>query len=202
MARRTTVIDEPRGPGRPRDPDIDARVLDAALHLLERDGYAVLTIERVATKAGVSRPTVYRRWPSKAHLLLDAVERSLGGARPGVASADTKRALLQGVSTLGRAFEGALGRALPAFVAELAQDDELAQQFVDRILRPRRASMAEVLRHGMESGVLDPHLDVEVVLDLLAGPLYYRALFRHAPASLATVRAVVELVWKGIALPK
>jgi AcrR family transcriptional regulator len=191
----------PAAPGRPRDAAIDARVLEATLEILRREGYARLTIDHVAAEAGVARPTVYRRWPSKAHLLLDAVASALGGLRPGVSTGHAEHDLTAGVTTLSRAFEGVLGETLPALVAELSTSPELASAFVDVVLAPRRASMAQVLRDGIERGEVRPDIDVEVVLDLLAGPLYYRAIFRHAKPSRAAARAIVETVWRSIARP-
>ena len=188
-----------RSAGRPRSTDCDRSIRAATLELLVEHGFADLTIEGIAARAGCGKATVYRRWPSKAYLLLDAVAAALGGLRPGVSTGDTGPDLAAGVATLSRAFEGTLGETLPALVAELAGNPELSNAFIELVLAPRRASMAKVLRDGMARGEIRPDIDVEVVLDLLAAPLYYRAIFRHAAPNRAAARAIVETVWRGIA---
>lgn len=187
-----------RSRGRPRDPEVEARILDAAMAQLAAGGYASLTIEGVASEAGVTRPTLYRRWPTKAHLAVDAVLRHLGGARPGKVTGDTRADLRRGVATLARAFQGPLGQALPGLVAALEEEPDLATRFLDEILRPRRESMAEILRQGIALGDVRADLDLELVLDLLAAPFYYRALFHHGPIGKGLAEATATLVWDAI----
>ncbi|MBB5913767.1 AcrR family transcriptional regulator [Nocardia transvalensis] len=166
---------------RTRDARIDDAILAAAVDLLGEVGYQRLTMGSVATRAGVHRPAVYRRWPSKRHLVVEAVARDLG-LTPTPDTGDLRDDLVSGMSTLVRALSGtALGRALPALVADLASDPELAADFRRRVFEPRRETTAAALRSAMARGEVDSGIDMDFVLDALAAPLYYRVLFGHLP---------------------
>ncbi|WP_394836956.1 TetR/AcrR family transcriptional regulator [Pendulispora rubella] len=183
--------------GRPRDEQIDEHILDAALALLDETEYSRVTLDAVAARAGVHRPAIYRRWPTKQHLIIDTFARGLGLA-PAPDTGDTRRDLVEGVSTLSHAFSGPFGRALGALVADLARDRELLALFRRRVFDVRRASMVKALERGIQRGDIDPHVDIELVLDLLAAPLYYRVLFQHGPATKKVAQALVDHVLRSI----
>lgn len=182
-----------RQPGRPPQPDLAAVVYRAVLTLLAESGYAELSMDAVATRAQVARLTLYRRWQSKPRLVAEAVVASLGSA-PAPDTGCTRSDLLEGVRTLSTAFKGRLGRVLPGLVAALAEEPSLARSFREQVLIPRRSSMAAALQRGIERGDLRPDLDIELALDLLAAPLYYRALFGHARITSQTPADVVDAV--------
>ncbi|HEX5749581.1 MAG TPA: TetR/AcrR family transcriptional regulator [Archangium sp.] len=187
-----------RAPGRPRDERIDEEVRAATLALLREGGYGALSLEAVAERAGVGRPTLYRRWAGKPQLVVDTLVRSMGEA-PAADTGDTREDLVSGLSTLTAAFAGAVGRALPGLVADLAVEPALAQAFRERVFATRRASMAAALARGVARGDIRGDIDVELVLDLLAAPLYYRVLFGHAPIQGRTAGDVVDLVLRAVA---
>ncbi|MBF6173584.1 TetR/AcrR family transcriptional regulator [Nocardia blacklockiae] len=184
---------------RTRDARLDDAILTAAVDVLSEVGYQRLTMGAVAAAAGVHRPAVYRRWPSKRHLVVDAVADRLG-VTPTPDTGDLRRDLVAGMTTLVRALSGTtLGRALPALVADLASDAELAADFRRRVFDPRRETTAAALRSAIERGEIDPGVDLDFVLDALAAPLYYRVLFGHLPLTdrLAeqTVDTVLNKIW-------
>ena len=188
----------PVGAGRPRDPRIDAAVREATLRLLDRDGYAELSIGQVARTAGVPRSAIYRRWPSKRHLVLDALAETIG-VHPTPSSGDLRRDLVAGIDTIRQALAGSLfGRILPAFLADLTEDSELREQFLTEIFIARRQTTATALRAAVDRGELRDDLDMEYVLDALAAPLYFRALFRHARIDKRLVELTVDSVLKAI----
>jgi AcrR family transcriptional regulator len=170
-----------------------AVVYRAVLTLLAESSYANLSLDAVATRAQVARLTLYRRWQSKPRLVAEAIVDSLGSA-PAPDTGCTRSDLLEGVQTLSTAFQGRLGRVLPGLVAALAEEPSLARSFREQVLIPRRSSMAAALRRGIERGDLRPDLDIELALDLLAAPLYYRALFGHARITSQTPADVVDAV--------
>lgn len=189
--------------GRQRDDRIDAIVLETTQRLLGEVGYAELSIGRIASEAGQYRPAIYRRWPSKRHLVVDVVARMLGEA-PTPNTGDLRADLVSGMRTIVTALRDTpLGRILPALVADLAADPELAQHFLHTVFAPRRESTAARLRAAVGAGELDTVPDVEFVLDALAAPIYYRALFGHQPLddSLAeqTVDTVLAAATKNVA---
>ncbi|MFM9607471.1 MULTISPECIES: TetR/AcrR family transcriptional regulator [Streptomyces] len=184
----------PRTAGRKKDPQIDRAVLSATLALLEETGYAAITISQVAARVGVYRPAIYRRWPSKQHLVAEAVASALG-QEPTPDTGDLRADLLTGVGTLGDAFTStSLSRVLPALVADLAGHPELRREFLDSVFQPRRASTARRLRTAAERGDIRADFDMEFVLDALAAPLYYRALFGHGPVTPDVTGQSVDLV--------
>lgn len=179
---------------RTRDTRIDDAILTATVELLGEVGYREFTMGAVAARAGVHRPAVYRRWPSKRHLVVEAVARHLG-VTPTPDTGDLRRDLITGMSTLVRALAGtALGRALPALVADLASDPELAAEFRRRVFDPRRETTAAALRSAIARGEIDPDTDMDFVLDALAAPLYYRVLFGHLPLTERLAEQSVDTV--------
>jgi AcrR family transcriptional regulator len=188
-------------PGRPRDSRIDAGIRAATLQVLDSAGYADLTIGEVARIAGVPRSSLYRRWPDKRHLVLDSLAETIG-VDPTPDTGDLRHDLIVGIGTIRAALAGTLfGGILPALVADLAHDSDLHARFLAEIFSTRRASTAGVLTHAIERGEIRRDLDMEYVLDALAAPLYFRAIFRHAPIDDYLVELTVDSVLAGIREP-
>jgi AcrR family transcriptional regulator len=179
---------------RTRNTDIDDAVLSATLELLGEVGYADLSIGQVATRAGVHRPAVYRRWQSKRHLIVDTVINELG-TTPTPDTGDLRADLIVGITTLATALGGTtLGKILPALVSDLACDPDLSENFLQRVFVPRRKSTALALESARRRGAIRQSFDMEFVLDALAAPLYYRILFRHLPVDAALAIQTVDSV--------
>ncbi len=183
--------------GRPRDTRIDREVVTAVLDGLKSGGYRAVTIDGIARQVARARSSLYRRWPSKRHLVAYAVLSELG-ENPATDTGNIRSDLEAAVGTLLRAFRGPLGRALAGLVADMAQDAALAFTIRRRVLAPRRRSMREALDRARLRGEARDDLDVELVLDMLTGPFYFRTLFGHVPMSLKTAREVVECVLRVI----
>jgi AcrR family transcriptional regulator len=170
-------------PGRTRDERIDTAVLAAARTLLDAKGYAGLTIGQVAASAGIHRPAIYRRWPSKRHLVA-AVVADLLGLEPTPDTGELRADLIRSMRELVAALrDTSLGRVLPALVADLATDPELREQLWSTVFGPRRETTARALRAAIDRGEIDPGTDIDFVLDAVAAPIYFRALFGHLPLS-------------------
>jgi AcrR family transcriptional regulator len=184
--------------GRPRDPRIDAGIRRATLEVLDASGYADLTIGEVSRIAGVPRSAVYRRWPDKRHLVLDTLAETVG-LTPTPDTGDLRQDLIAGIDTIRAALADTLfGRILPALVADLAHDPELRSQFLADIFTTRRATTAATLANAIARGEIHADLDMEYVLDALAAPLYYRAIFHHAPIDHRLVELTVDNVLAGL----
>jgi AcrR family transcriptional regulator len=183
--------------GRPRDARIDSEVVTAVLNALKSGGYRAVTIDGIARQVGRARSSLYRRWPSKRHLVAYAVVSELG-ENPATDTGNIRSDLEAAVGTLLRAFRGPLGQALAGLVADMAQDAALALTIRRRVLAPRRRSMREALERARQRGEAREGLDVELVLDMLTGPFYFRTLFGHVPMRLKTTRAVVGYVLQVI----
>ena len=179
--------------GRPRDERIDTEVVAAVLNALRRSGYGAVTIDGIARKVKRARTSIYRRWPSKRNLVAYAVVSEMGD-NPAVDKGALREDLEAAVDTLLKAFAGPLGQALPGLVADMARDEELAEAIRHQVLATRRNSMREAFVRANARGETRADLDIELLLDMLTGPFYYRILFGHAPITRRTTRTAVEYV--------
>ena len=183
--------------GRPRDERIDTEVVSAVLNALKEGGYRAVTIDGIARRVGRARTSIYRRWPSKRNLVAYAVVSEMGDD-PAPDTGGIRGDLEAAVGTLLKAFAGPLGQALAGLVADMAQDTDLAATIRQEVLAARRRSMREALERARKRGEARAGLDVELLLDMLTGPFYYRTLFGHAPISRDTTRQVVSYILRVI----
>ena len=180
-----------RGPGRPRSAEVDEAILSAAVELLADVGYGAMSMEAVAARAGVSKASLYRRWPGKPQLVTDTL-RSVVDQVPVPDTGDVRSDLVAMAGSISHALgDSPLGRVAAGMSGEFARNPELAEDFRQRFLQPRRRMVADVLRRGVERGELRADLDLELVLDVLAGALYYRT---HVSGGSVDERIVADLV--------
>lgn len=189
-----------QGFGRPRDERVDTQVVSTVLEILRSRGYKAVTIDGIAREVNRARTTIYRRWPNKRHLVAYAVVSEMG-ENPAADTGSLRGDLEATVETLLKAFAGPLGQALPGLVADMAEDEELAESIRREVLAARRKSMREAFARATARGELRTDLDIELVLDMLTGPFYYRTLLGHAPITRRMTREVVNYVLRVIMLP-
>ena len=194
-----TAVDRPhRAVGRPRDPDLDAAILDAALSLLDEVGYQAMSIAAIASAAGVGRPAIYRRFRSKADLVVAALLHLTAGPEPGL-PVDPQRALraLLGMATGALTTPGGMA-ALGSLLAEQRRDPELLAAFRARIFDPRREVVHRVVQQGVDGGQIAPDADREAIDGLLFGALLARAILGE-PVNDAWLDRVMNQAWRGLA---
>lgn len=166
----------PAGRGRPRDPRTERAITEAARRLLARDGYDQVSIEAIAREADVSRPTVYRRWPSKTHLVFDAVfdaaEVDDVLTSSGDFEADLRR-LVAGVFDFWRSPE--VAAAALGILADRHRDPELFIRTQALLDEKTRTAFGALIRAGVDQGVLDADVDTEMAYDALVGTSFYIA---------------------------
>jgi AcrR family transcriptional regulator len=184
--------------GRPIDSRIEREVVHAVLNLLKTKSYRHVTIERVARTVQRARTSLYRRWPSKRHLVAYAVVSTLA-AEPAPDSGSLRHDLISAVDTLRRAFAGPLGQALPGLLGDMAHDRELAKVIREEVLMRRRTSISNALARGIARGEIRGGMDIDVLIDLLTAPCYFRVLFRHARITRAFVETVVDYALRAVA---
>jgi AcrR family transcriptional regulator len=171
-----------RGPGRPRDARHDQSILDATLGILLEQGYRGVTIEGVAARAGVGRPTIYRRWPSKPAVVVAALVQSDRLALPAPDTGSLRNDLIAVQRHQVERMNSPDARRVTAgLIADLADDPELGDTYVSQFLAPRRATVWEVLQRGVDRGELDADVDFAFAYDLLVGPLFMRAVVWGQP---------------------
>jgi len=192
-------LDAARLVGRPRDPSCDTKIIQATLALLADDGYAGVTMEAVAARAGVGKATLYRRYAGKEALVVDALA-TLSDTVPRVARGDLRADLVALVESTMRTTNSPAGRLLPRLVSAAVDHPGLLERYREQVITPRRRRFAEVLLAGIRSGELRADLDVEQTIDLLVGPVLYRSLLRPQEPPLPAAE-VVDAVLAGIRMP-
>lgn len=177
--------------GRPKDERIDHDVVIAVLNSLKTKGYRYITIEKIAKTVKRARTSLYRRWPSKRHLVAYAVVSTLD-EDPAPNTGSLRRDLICAVDTLRRAFSGPLGQALPGLVADMAHDPELARMIRQQVLIRRRSSIKNAISRGIARSEARRDIHIDVLIDLLTAPCYFRVLFGHARITRPFVETVVD----------
>ncbi len=167
--------------GRPRDPRTRAAILAAARTLLERGGLTAVTIEAIAQKAGVSRPTIYRYWPNAPAVAMAAFLDVTGAPEAARSTRSPYAALRAQLHAVADAFAAPAGRSVAAMVAAAQSETELAKAFRNEFIARNRDATRLLLERCIEDGLVAPPADMELALDLVFGPLFYRLLMGHAP---------------------
>jgi AcrR family transcriptional regulator len=192
----------PRPPGRPRDPQADRAILDAAIELFVKQGYEAMSMEGIADRAGVGKTTIYRRWPSKEELVVDAIEELIMDVEPpdtGSLRRDLVELLtqLQVVLTSSRA-----GEVFPRMIPHVAGGTPLGRAYLRRVIEPRFAMLRSTLGHAVGRGELQA-VDPELLRGLLVGPLLMWKLIGRLTRKGARERAerIVDVVLGGLSRP-
>ena len=174
------------------------RVLAAAAAILARDGYARLTMERVAVESGAAKTTLYRRWPTKAalcmDLYLDVARSELSDPDTGDVARDLKTVAATVVRLQTRTVAGP---ALIGLIAEAHLNPASRKAFLAEFADRRRAVTRRIVTRAIRRGQLRRGTDVDLVIDAIGGAVTFRLLQRHAPLSAAFTDALVELVLSG-----
>ena len=182
--------------GRPRSEEAHQAILDATLELLAEVGFSALTVEGVAQRAGVGKATIYRRWPAKLPLVVEAF-----GGLPRLEEVDTGD-LAGDLKTMLRAYlqlfnTTPLATVLPSLAGERAHNDALSEVF-DPVLKGRRRPLLAVLERGVARGELPADLDLELAGDLIVGPIAVRLFFTGGKLSPRMVGPMVDLALGGL----
>ena len=186
----------PKKRGRPRSEASKQAILTAAAQLLQTEGYSGLTIEGVAAAACVGKMTVYRWWPAKAALVLDAVAGSLTAYASQAASNSPRTDLKRRAKALSRLLGSEQGKILLRLLGASQDDADLAKGFREMWLTPDRTAGIELVKRGMEKGEFDAKADPASVADAAASPVWYRALAGLPPLS---DKALDQAIERGLA---
>ncbi|MFI7609363.1 TetR/AcrR family transcriptional regulator [Micromonospora sp. NPDC049366] len=190
----------PHDRGRPRRPETDTAILDATTDLLRETGYGGLSIEAVATRARVTRPTIYRRWPDKVQLVVDALARAVP---PALApdTGDTRTDLHHLAHGLvDRLVRTGLAPVVLGVLADSVGRDDLAAPLRDRYLHPRLDTITDVVNRGIARGDLPRDTSPDTARDLLAGPLVYRWLVSGTLTD-TDIDHLVDTAWTALSRP-
>ena len=175
-------------------------ILDATRDLLAADGdVGSLTVEAVAARSGVAKTTIYRRWRDKWELAMDAVMIDMlpGFANP-VDVGDTRKELITFVDSVVKIWATPpYGPAMQALVSQIATQPELAREYRERVVEPRRDQLAPVIERGIRRGDLRPDTDVRLVHEFLVGSILYRLLLSGGPLDRKLGTKLVDAILDG-----
>lgn len=186
--------------GRPRDQDAHRRILDAAYELIGTAGREHVSINDIADAAEVSKQTIYRWWPSRTAVILDALVASSMRDTPFPETDDVRLDFRAHLRSVIEVFSGETGRLIATMLAEGQSDRDSAGQFRERFWQPRRDVSLARLRRGVELGQIRSDIDAELVLDAIYGPIWLRLLVGHLALTPDDAEAIVDAVWNGIAV--
>jgi AcrR family transcriptional regulator len=191
--------------GRPRSERARQAIIASAADLLLARGLSAVSMDAVAERAGVSKATIYRWWPTKESLALDALYTQWAAAQPSDVDTGLLRgdllALLRPWARLAAGIagnQGSYARVIAALVTEAQTDSAFAAEYRQRVIEPRRDAVRAILARAVGRGEIPPATKTEVAIDLLYGPLYHRLLHGHAPLDDQLVEDVVNMALTGI----
>jgi AcrR family transcriptional regulator len=189
--------------GRRRSDRSHQAIIAATQELLVERGYRALTIEGVAARAGVGKQTIYRWWPSRAALVLEAYlvasDRVQLPAPDSGSTTEDVRALIGWIAAVLAEPTG--GRVVAGLVGDMQHDPELAEGFRHDVVPPRRQAMLAALERGRERGEVRADADLELAVDTLHGAVFYRLLLSGEPLDAAFAERLSDQVLDGLAPP-
>jgi AcrR family transcriptional regulator len=187
----------PRGRGRPRSDKARQAILRAARELIDEHGPAGLTMEGIAARAGVGKPTVYRWWPDRHSVAMAALMESenpaavSGGGSP-------LSSLRKQLERVVEVFAAPVGRAVATMIASADSDSELAKAFRNHFILARREEGRALLQLAQRRGEIRRDANIEITLDMIYGALFYRLLMGHAPLDTAAARLILREALQGL----
>jgi AcrR family transcriptional regulator len=196
----TSVVETaPRPRGRPRSRQARDAIIDAVLDLLaEGATIEALSMEAVAAKAGVGKATIYRRWPDKTALILDAILATREQI-PELPGTTVREDLILLVRAAGHCNDERSAKVVPCMLAELRRGGPLSEAY-GKVIEDRREQMRTVIRRGMANGELRPDVDIELTLTLLVGPMIMVMLGKAERVERSDLaERIVDAVLRGVA---
>jgi len=199
MAGSRVVETSPRPrPGRPRSEESRTAVLRATSELLHEVGLRAMTTEEIANRSGASKATIYKWWPNKYAVAIDAFlsEMMAESRDPDTGSArDDLTAVMRGLLHF---YTGPSGRVFAQLVGEAQADPSIQQELRANLVDSRRALFRTIWDRGVERGELRADLDPEAALDLVIGPALYRLMIGHAPMGEDAADQLVDAAIRGL----
>lgn len=193
----------PKLRGRPRDPSVDQRILDAARELLIRGGYDSLAVDAIAQMTGISRSMIYRRWPSKAHI---ANEISTGGDGSFPDVVDTQglhvqvHALIR--QLLDRYSSPDIAAATVGIIAASQGDRALQNELQADVEDNARAALSDIISRGKEARLVRVNACADILFDTIVGTLIYRVMFSLKPVPASYAELLARQIIDGIGATK
>jgi AcrR family transcriptional regulator len=207
MAQTYTDLTIPRDPtlrrealsrGRPRSEESEEAILAATIQLLSEKPLRDISIEEIARKAGVGKATIYKWWPSKAYVALDAFLRKTNRMAPTPDTGSLRSDILDQLRSLTVFYMSPAGHILGQLIAESQIDKEFASLLREQFIKPMREAVEIIFDRGVERGEIGQNLNREPVLDLIYGLATYRMIVRHASLEDKLADEMVSILFGGL----
>ncbi len=196
----TTEDTAPRSPGRPRSEHSRAAVLRATSELLHEVGLRAMTTEEISSRSGASKATIYKWWPNKHAVAVEAFLSEMMAESPDPDTGSAREDFRLVIRGLAHFYTGASGRVFAQLVGEAQCDPLVKAELHTHLVAPRRALMQMIWARGVTRGELRPDVDADAAIDQLIGPMLYRLLLAHAPLDDASADAIVDGAMCGFAV--
>jgi AcrR family transcriptional regulator len=185
--------------GRPRSPEARRAILIATQELITEGGLSAVTIEGIAARAGVGKPTIYRSWPNAQAVTMTALMANEAVLpAPEATSPSALSALRARLHEMVRVFNTPLGRNVAMMIAAAERDTELSKAFRNHFILARRTEGRTLLERAMANDEIRHDIDLEVALDLIYAPFFYRLLMGHAPLNPQFTDNILSLAVEGL----
>ena len=189
--------------GRPRSEIAEAHdaIMDAVHAILQEKSVRDLTMEAVAKRAGVGKPTLYKWWPSKATLVFAMFHERLAYELPTQPMNSVEQALRSRVKALIVNFRGLFGKVMAELIAEGQSDPALMRELYEQHIEKRRKDVIAEIEHAKTTGEFNPDVDSELLVDEIIGPVYYRMLLKIVPLDEAYGDRLIDQALTGVRNP-
>ncbi|BCJ99057.1 TetR/AcrR family transcriptional regulator [Anaerocolumna chitinilytica] len=186
--------------GRPRSEETKNSILTAAYELLLENGFKTITVEGIADRAGVSKATIYKWWPNKASVVLDGFFAATETMLQVPDTGSIKDDLFIQVNNLASFLTSSKGKVITELIAEGQFDPNIAQEYRNRYFNPRRLISQHIFERGVQRGELKKELDIELCIDIMFAPLFYRLLITGETVNTEFVKDLIANALSGLAV--
>jgi AcrR family transcriptional regulator len=184
--------------GRQRSVEAESAILAAAMDLLEEKPLREVTADAIAQRAGVSKATIYKWWPNKSLVALDAFLSRMQSVVETPDTGSARQDFIEQIKSLLRFFETPHGRIYAQFIAEGQGNPCFLEQFRQRFLKSRRDEVRVMWQRGVDRGEIRADVDGDIALDLIYGPIIFRLLTQHALLNDKQAEAIVATAFCGL----
>jgi AcrR family transcriptional regulator len=184
--------------GRPRNAATEKAILAASYDLLLENGFGNVTVEKIAERAKVSKATIYKWWPNKAAVVMDGFLSAAMSRLPVPDTGSVMDDIIIQARNLASFLTSREGKIITELIAEGQFDLKLAEEYRLRYFNPRRLDSRRILERGVQRGELKKDLDLELCIDLIYGPLFYRLLVTGEKIDESFIRILVRYAFEGI----
>lgn len=184
--------------GRPRSEKTKTDILNASYELLIENGFAEVTIEKIAERANVSKATIYKWWPNKAAVVMDGFLNTINTELPIPDTGSSAEDMFIQVDNFVKFLASRKGNVITEIIAEGQYDSKLAEIYRKAYFTPRRDISKQILERGILRGELRKDLNVDISVDLIWGPVFYRLLITGEEIDSKFVKSILDYVFEGI----